>query len=214
HVKESSLERGVREPKAEEIAARTVNKRRRIEGRTPNSRTQGTGNPNRPLEERSRDEVYNRARELEISGRSKMSKAELVEAVRHEAKLAGYSHRRDRTHWVVDILEWTRQQPRTSPGTGSRAGLPTRGSVRPFQPRCPARPGGRGRTARYAHRQPARTVPGCSDRGLARFDERIGKQPRCRRPQTYDRRRRGGGRQSDRRPPWQLWCGISPGGAL
>jgi hypothetical protein len=83
HVKESSLERGANEDKAEEIAARTVNKHRRIEGRTPNVRTQGTGNPNRSIEERSRDEVYNRARELKIRGRSKMSKAELVEAVRH-----------------------------------------------------------------------------------------------------------------------------------
>ena len=83
HIKESTLERGVNEDKAEEIAARTVNKHRRIEGRTPNVRTQGTGNPNRGLEERSRDEVYNRAKELKIRGRSKMSKAELVEAVRH-----------------------------------------------------------------------------------------------------------------------------------
>src|SRR4030081_141557 len=83
HVKDRSLGRGVGEDKAEEIAARTVNKRRRIEGRTPNVRTQGTGNPNRSLEERSRDEIYNRARELKIQGRSKMTKAELVEAVRH-----------------------------------------------------------------------------------------------------------------------------------
>jgi len=82
HIKESSVERGVNENKAEEIAARTVNKQRRVEGRTPNVRTQGTGNPNRSIEERSRDEVYNRAKELKIRGRSKMRKAELVEAVR------------------------------------------------------------------------------------------------------------------------------------
>jgi hypothetical protein len=42
----------------------------------------GTGNPNRGLEDRSRDEIYNRARDLRIRGRSKMTKAELVEAVR------------------------------------------------------------------------------------------------------------------------------------
>jgi plasmid stabilization system protein ParE len=83
HIKESSLDRGVSEDKAEEIAARTVNKRRRIEHRTPNRRTQGTGNPNRGLEERTRDEVYNTARELNIRGRSTMTKSELVEAVRH-----------------------------------------------------------------------------------------------------------------------------------
>jgi plasmid stabilization system protein ParE len=82
HIKDSSLDRGVNEDTAEEIAARTVNKRRRQEGRTPNVRTQGTGNPNVSLEERSRDEVYNRARELHIRGRSTMTKSELVEAVR------------------------------------------------------------------------------------------------------------------------------------
>ena len=81
HIKDSTLDRGVPESKAEEIAARTVNKRRRVEGRTPNVRTQGTGNPNRALAERTRDEVYNRARELHIAGRSKMTKAELVKAI-------------------------------------------------------------------------------------------------------------------------------------
>jgi plasmid stabilization system protein ParE len=82
-IKDSSLDRGVPEDRAQEIAARTVNKRRRVEGRTPNRRTSGTGNPNRGLEERTRDEVYNRAREMKIRGRSKMTKAELLEAIRH-----------------------------------------------------------------------------------------------------------------------------------
>jgi plasmid stabilization system protein ParE len=82
HIKESSEDRGKSEDRAEEIAARTVNKHRREEGRTPNRRTQGTGNPNRGLESRTRDEVYNQAKELGIQGRSKMSKHELVAAVR------------------------------------------------------------------------------------------------------------------------------------
>ncbi|MDQ3810028.1 MAG: Rho termination factor N-terminal domain-containing protein [Chloroflexota bacterium] len=86
HIKESTEARGVPEDRAEEIAARTVNKRRRLEGRTPNRTTMGTGNPNRRLEERSRDEVYNRAKELNIPGRSKMSKTELVEAVRSRGR--------------------------------------------------------------------------------------------------------------------------------
>ena len=81
HIKESTLERGAPEDEAQEIAARTVNKRRRQEGRTPNTRTQGTGNPNKPPAERSRDELYNRARELGIAGRGKMSKDELVRAI-------------------------------------------------------------------------------------------------------------------------------------
>ena len=83
HIKDSAEDRGMSEDRAEEIAARTVNKHRREEGRTPNRRTQGTGNPNRPLEERTRDEVYNSAKEMHIKGRSRMSKAELVDAVRH-----------------------------------------------------------------------------------------------------------------------------------
>jgi plasmid stabilization system protein ParE len=82
HIKDSSLERGKPEDKAEEIAARTVNKQRREEGRTPNKRTQGTGNPNRSLEELTRDELYNRAKELTIPGRSSMTKTELAAAIR------------------------------------------------------------------------------------------------------------------------------------
>ena len=82
HVKESALDRGKSEEAAEEIAARTVNKQRRKEGRTPNHTTQGTGNPNNSLEERTVDELRNRAAELNIDGRSKMKKAELVEAIR------------------------------------------------------------------------------------------------------------------------------------
>lgn len=86
HIKDSNLDRGMGEDKAEEIAARTVNKRRRVEGRTPNRRTQGTGNPRRALDSRTRDEVYNRAKEMGIRGRSKMTKAELVEAVRRTGR--------------------------------------------------------------------------------------------------------------------------------
>jgi hypothetical protein len=81
-IKESSEERGMPEKRAEEIAARTVNKRRRLEGRTPNKTTQGTGNPNRSLENRTVDELRNRARELNIAGRSKMNKQQLVKALR------------------------------------------------------------------------------------------------------------------------------------
>ncbi len=81
HIKESQREEGVSLERAKEIAARTVNKRRREEGRTENTRTMGTGNPNRPAASRTRDELYNRAKELNIRGRSNMTKAELVEAV-------------------------------------------------------------------------------------------------------------------------------------
>ena len=82
HIKDSQVDRGSSEDKAQEIAARTVNKRRREEGRTPNRRTQGTGNPNLPLNERTRDELYNIAKERDIKGRGRMSKDELVAALR------------------------------------------------------------------------------------------------------------------------------------
>ena len=82
HIKERELDRGLDRDRAEEIAARTVNKQRREEGRTPNKTTQGTGNPNRGYEDRSRDELYNIAREKDIPGRSKMTKEELIQAIR------------------------------------------------------------------------------------------------------------------------------------
>ncbi|HEU0054624.1 MAG TPA: Rho termination factor N-terminal domain-containing protein [Longimicrobium sp.] len=82
HIKESSRERGASTDRAEEIAARTVNKHRREEGRTPNRRTQGSGNPNRGYEARTRDELYNIAKDKDIPGRSKMDKQELIEAIR------------------------------------------------------------------------------------------------------------------------------------
>ena len=84
HIKESAQDRGKSESRAKEIAARTVNKQRREEGRTPNQTTQGTGNPNTPLEERTRDELYNRAQELDVEGRSSMNKDELVKAIREK----------------------------------------------------------------------------------------------------------------------------------
>ncbi len=82
HVKESQKERGTSADRAKEIAARTVNKQRREEGRTPNKQTQGSGNPNRSLEDRSVDELRNRAKELDIEGRSSMKKDELIKAIR------------------------------------------------------------------------------------------------------------------------------------
>ena len=82
HIKDSELERGKSADAAKEVAARTVNKQRRSEGRTPNVTTQGTGNPNTNLEDRTVDELRNRAAELHIRGRSKMKKAELIDAIR------------------------------------------------------------------------------------------------------------------------------------
>lgn len=82
HVRQSELERGRSEDRAEEIAARTVNKQRREEGKTQNATTQGTGNPNQSLEERTKKQLYNRAQELDIEGRSNMTKSQLIAAIR------------------------------------------------------------------------------------------------------------------------------------
>jgi len=82
HVKESVLEQGKSEETAKEVAARTVNKHRREEGRTPNKTTQGTGNPNTALESRTVNELRNIASDAKIGGWSKMNKAELIDAIR------------------------------------------------------------------------------------------------------------------------------------
>lgn len=84
HVKESMLERGASEDRAEEVAARTVNKQRRKEGRTPNRSSQGTGNPNTRLEDRTVQDLRNLASKMKISGRSSMKKNELIEAIREK----------------------------------------------------------------------------------------------------------------------------------
>ena len=92
HVKDSVKDRGASEDKAEEIAARTVNKERARSGESrTRSRTsvrdmsssrrggQRSGT-NRP-KGRTRDQLYNEARRLGIEGRSNMSKAQLQRAV-------------------------------------------------------------------------------------------------------------------------------------
>jgi hypothetical protein len=85
HIKKSELDDGTSSGRAKEIAARTVNKQRREEGRTPNRRTTGTGNPNTPLQDRSRDELYNIARERDVPGRGTMRKSELVKALQSKS---------------------------------------------------------------------------------------------------------------------------------
>ena len=84
HIKTSAQKRG-KGARAKEIAARTVNKQRRLRGETPNRTTQGSGNPNLSLDQRSRQELYNRAKQLHIAGRSSMRKADLIRAIQRAA---------------------------------------------------------------------------------------------------------------------------------
>lgn len=91
HIKEGLLERGEKEDTAEEIAARTVNKERARAGEAEEaSRTstedissgrRGGLRSHRGPGGRTRDQLYNEAREKNIKGRSKMNKQELERAV-------------------------------------------------------------------------------------------------------------------------------------
>jgi hypothetical protein len=83
HIRKSERRRGRSNERAKEVAARTVNKQRRLERRTPNKTTQGTGNPRLPLVDRTVAELRNLAAERNIRGRSKMNKAELVKAIQN-----------------------------------------------------------------------------------------------------------------------------------
>lgn len=82
HIKSSEKSRGRGEKRAKSIAAASVNRQRRKEGKTPNKTTQGTGNPNRRLEDRTKEEIYNLAKQRDISRRSRMTKDELISALR------------------------------------------------------------------------------------------------------------------------------------
>lgn len=84
HVKESEKERGRSEDRAEEIAARTVNKQRFQEGRTQTRVSRATGNPHGRLEDLTVIQLRNRAREGNIPGRGSMNKSELIAAIRRQ----------------------------------------------------------------------------------------------------------------------------------
>ena len=92
HIKDSLEDRGTSDKKAEEIAARTVNKERARTGEARESsrlsrkdlssgrRGGKRSGTNRP-KGRTRDQLYNEARKLGIKGRSKMNKSQLQRAV-------------------------------------------------------------------------------------------------------------------------------------
>jgi len=92
HVKDSAKARGASAGRAEEIAARTVNKERARSGESrtrSRSSTQdispgrrggqrsGTSGPRG----RTREQLYNEAKKLGVEGRSRMNKAQLQRAV-------------------------------------------------------------------------------------------------------------------------------------
>ncbi|MER5274937.1 plasmid stabilization protein [Streptomyces sp. NPDC002809] len=91
HIKESAQERGVGEDRAEEIAARTVNKARaragesRTAGRTStediSSSRRGGLRSHSGAQGPTRDQLYEEAKHKNVKGRSSMTKAELARAV-------------------------------------------------------------------------------------------------------------------------------------
>ena len=91
HVKKSEKEAGRSEDRAEEIAARSVNKEKARSGESKTSSrssTNGRSASSRGGKRsasgpggRTRDQLYNDAKKLRIEGRSKMSKDQLQRAV-------------------------------------------------------------------------------------------------------------------------------------
>jgi hypothetical protein len=92
HIKDSLEDRGTSEDKAEEIAARTVNKERARAGEARTSsrlsrtdvssgRRGGLRSGTRRQKGRTRDQLYEEAKHMGIEGRSKMTKEQLQRAV-------------------------------------------------------------------------------------------------------------------------------------
>jgi hypothetical protein len=92
HVKESQQKRGTSTKRAKEIAARTVNKERARAGESRQSsrlsrsdmssgrrggQRSGTSRP----KGRTKEQLYNEARRMNVPGRSRMNKAQLQRAV-------------------------------------------------------------------------------------------------------------------------------------
>jgi plasmid stabilization system protein ParE len=92
HIKSGLKQRGTSEDRAEEIAARTVNKERARSGEARESsrssredissgRRGGLRSGTRRQKGRTKEQLYNEAKRMNIKGRSKMSKAQLQAAV-------------------------------------------------------------------------------------------------------------------------------------
>ena len=92
HIKDSQLDQGASESRAEEIAARTVNKEKARAGESETSSRSSTNDissgrrgglrsgTNREKGP-TREQLYNEARKLGVDGRSKMSRDQLKRAV-------------------------------------------------------------------------------------------------------------------------------------
>jgi hypothetical protein len=99
HIKEGLQDRGRSEDTAEEIAARTVNKERARSGEAKErSRTsvddissgrRGGLRSHSGSQGRTRDQLYQEAKDLDIDGRSRMNKQQLLRAVNRRTNRSG-----------------------------------------------------------------------------------------------------------------------------
>jgi len=92
HIKSGAKKRGASEDRAEEIAARTVNKERAragesrtrsktsMRGKSSSARGGRRSGTNRP-KGRTREQLYEEAKRMNIPGRSSMNKSQLQRAV-------------------------------------------------------------------------------------------------------------------------------------
>ncbi|WP_327287921.1 plasmid stabilization protein [Streptomyces sp. NBC_01198] len=93
HIKDSARDRGESEKRAEEIAARTVNKERARSGesrtasrtstRDMSSSKRGGQRSHTGSQGPTKDQLYNEARQRDVKGRSTMTKAQLSKALGH-----------------------------------------------------------------------------------------------------------------------------------
>jgi hypothetical protein len=92
HVKESARKQGASAERAEEIAARTVNKERARSGESrtasrtstrdmSSSRRGGLRSGTRRAKGRTKEQLYAEAKRLGVEGRSKMTKSQLQRAI-------------------------------------------------------------------------------------------------------------------------------------
>jgi hypothetical protein len=99
HIKDSAKSRGASTARAKEIAARTVNKERARSGESrQRSRTstrdlssgrRGGLRSHRGGGGRTREQLYQDAKRLNVPGRSKMNKAQLQRAVNNRSRRGG-----------------------------------------------------------------------------------------------------------------------------
>jgi hypothetical protein len=92
HIKEGAQKRGTSAKRAKEIASRTINKERAQRGQSKtasrssvrdmsSSRRGGLRSGTNRATGRTKEQLYNEAKRMNIAGRSKMNKAQLQRAV-------------------------------------------------------------------------------------------------------------------------------------